>query len=194
MASNHVPYRWYDVERDEEGARLAALADAGIADLPLVLVPEGEVLRAPTILALAGALGLRTTADRELYDVCIVGGGPAGLAAAVYAASEGLSTVVVEQSAPGGQAGQSASIENYLGFPKASPGADLAGRALAQARRFGAELVLARDVVALEARGRCAPSASRGRHRGAGGHRRHRRVVRTLDAPGLAELIGRGVY
>ncbi len=195
MASNHVPYRWFDVERDEEGARLAALADAGVADLPLVLVPEGDVLRAPTILAVAGALGLRTTADRELYDVCIVGGGPAGLAAAVYAASEGLSTVVVEQSAPGGQAGQSASIENYLGFPKGLSGADLAGRALAQARRFGAELVLARDVVALESRGPVRAV------RFDGGDIEARAVIvatgvsyRTLDAPGLAELIGRGVY
>ena len=195
MARNHVPYRWMDVERDEEGARLVDLAAATTADLPLVLVPDGEALRAPTILDLAAALGLRTTAERELYDVCIVGGGPAGLAAAVYAASEGLSTVVVEQSAPGGQAGQSASIENYLGFPRGLSGADLAGRALAQARRFGAELVLARDVVGLESRGPVRAV------RFDGGDIEARAVIvatgvsyRTLEAEGLAELIGRGVY
>jgi thioredoxin reductase (NADPH) len=153
LANNHVPYVWLDVERDEEGARLRDLAQAKPEDLPLVLVPDGETLRAPTTLAVATALGLRTRAERDLYDLCIVGGGPAGLAAAVYAASEGLSTVVVEHDAPGGQAGQSAAIENYLGFPRGLSGYDLAQRAIAQARRFGAEMVLARDVVALEARG-----------------------------------------
>ncbi len=153
LARNHVPYRWYDVESDPEGVRLAELAQAAPADLPLVLPPEGKPLRSPTTLDLAGALGLRTTADQPLYDVCIVGGGPAGLAAAVYAASEGLSTVVVEREAPGGQAGQSAAIENYLGFPKGLTGSDLTHRAVAQVSRFGAEMVLARDVVALETRG-----------------------------------------
>lgn len=153
LANNHVPYVWLDVERDAEGARLRDLAGAPPEDLPLVLVPDGETLRAPTTVAIASALGLRTRAERDLYDLCIVGGGPAGLAAAVCAASEGLSTVVVEHEAPGGQAGQSAAIENYLGFPRGLSGADLAQRAIAQARRFGAEMVLARDVVALESRG-----------------------------------------
>ena len=153
LARNHVPYRWYDVERDDEARRLAELAAADPGDLPLVLVPDGETLRAPTTRDLAGALGLRVRAEQPLYDVCIVGGGPAGLAAAVYAASEGLSTVVVEREAPGGQAGRSASIENYLGFPKGLSGADLAARAIAQASRFGAEMVLANDVVGLETRG-----------------------------------------
>ncbi len=121
LARNHVPYHWYDVERDAEGAPAARPRRRGPDDLPLVLVPEGETLRAPSPLELAGALGLRTRAQQPLYDVCIVGGGPAGLAAAVYAASEGLSTVIVEREAPGGQAGQSAAIENYLGFPRGSP-------------------------------------------------------------------------
>ena len=116
------------------------------ADLPLVLIPDGETLHAPSTLDLASALGLRTSAEQPLYDLCIVGGGPAGLAAAVYGASEGLQTVVVEREAPGGQAGQSAAIENYLGFPKGLSGADLAHRAVAQVKRFGAEMVLARDV------------------------------------------------
>ena len=119
-----------------------------------MLVPDGEPLR----VADDAGPGRRARAahrrpSQPLYDVCIVGGGPAGLAAAVYAASEGLSTVVVEREAPGGQAGQSAAIENYLGFPKGLSGADLAQRALAQVRRFGAEMVLARDVVGFETRG-----------------------------------------
>ena len=153
LARNYVPYRWYDVERDAEAQRLRDLAHATPADLPLVLVPDGDTLRSPSTLELAGALGLRTTARQPLYDVCIAGGGPAGLAAAVYAASEGLSTVIVEREAPGGQAGQSAAIENYLGFPKGLTGSDLAQRAIAQVSRFGAEVVLARDVVGFEARG-----------------------------------------
>ena len=153
LARNHVPYLWFDIERDEEARRLQELAQAGVNDLPLVLLPDGETLRNPTPLEVAGALGLRTRAEKPLYDLCIVGAGPAGLAAAVYAASEGLRTVVVERDAPGGQAGQSASIENYLGFPRGLSGADLTHRAVAQATRFGAEMVLARDVVGFEARG-----------------------------------------
>src|SRR6266700_2602669 len=153
LARNYVPYRWYDIERDAEGQRLRDLAGATASELPLVLIPEGETLRAPSTLDLAGALGLRTRAEQPLYDVCIVGGGPAGLAAAVYSASEGLSTVIVEREAPGGQAGQSASIENYLGFPKGLTGSDLTQRAIAQVSRFGAEMVLARDVAGLETRG-----------------------------------------
>jgi thioredoxin reductase (NADPH) len=196
LARNHVPYRWYDVERDPEAQRLLDLARAGPADLPLVLVPEGETLRSPPTLALAGALGLRTSAQQRLYDVCIVGGGPAGLAAAVYAASEGLSTVVVEREAPGGQAGQSAAIENYLGFPKGLSGADLTRRAIAQAARFGAEMVLARDVVGFEARG----PVRAVRLDGSGEIEARALVVATgvayrrLEAEGLDRLTGRGVY
>ena len=153
LARNHVPYRWLDVERDVEGRRLQELAGAGVGDLPLVLLPEGSALRAPSTRALADAVGLRTVAEQPLYDLCIVGAGPAGLAASVYGASEGLQTVVIEREAPGGQAGQSAAIENYLGFPRGLSGADLTHRAVAQSRRFGAEMVLANDVVGFEARG-----------------------------------------
>ena len=196
LARNHVPYRWHDVERDAEGARLVGLAEAGPDDLPLVLLASGATLRSPTTLDLAGALGLNTAARQPLYDVCIVGGGPAGLAAAVYAASEGLSTVVVEREAPGGQAGQSAAIENYLGFPRGLSGSDLAQRALAQAQRFGAELVLARDVVALEQRGPVRAVVLAGE-----GSVEARTVIvatgvsyRRLGAAGTDELTGRGVY
>jgi thioredoxin reductase (NADPH) len=196
LTRNHVPYRWLDVDRDDEAVRLQTLADAQIDDLPLVLVPDGEVLRSPSTLALAGALGLRTRAEQPLYDLCIVGGGPAGLAAAVYAASEGLRTVVIEREAPGGQAGQSASIENYLGFPKGLSGADLTHRAVAQAARFGAEMVLARDVVAFDARGPVRAV------RFADGSDLEARALlaatgvsyRRLDASGVEELSGRGVY
>jgi thioredoxin reductase (NADPH) len=196
LARNHVPYRWYDIERDAEAQRLLDLAQASPADLPLVLVPDGDALRAPATLDLAAALGLHTSARQTLYDVCIVGGGPAGLAAAVYAASEGLRTVIVEREAPGGQAGQSAAIENYLGFPKGLSGADLAYRAIAQASRFGAEMIVARDVVGFEARGPVRAVLLDG-----SGEIEARALVaatgvsyRRLAAPGLEELTARGVY
>jgi len=186
LARNHVPYRWYDIERDAEAERLRDLAHAESADLPLVLIPDGDTLHSPSTLDLASALGLHTSAQQPLYDVCIVGGGPAGLAAAVYGASEGLSTVIVERDAPGGQAGHSASIENYLGFPKGLSGSDLAQRALAQASRFGAEMVLARDVVGFEARGARARRAHRWLRgdRGARAHRGDWRVVPTAGGGG----------
>jgi thioredoxin reductase (NADPH) len=196
LARNYVPYRWYDVERDAEGQRLRDLAGTAAGELPLVLIPDGDTLRSPSALELANALGLRTSARQPLYDVCIVGAGPAGLAAAVYAASEGLSTVVVEREAPGGQAGQSAAIENYLGFPKGLTGSDLTQRAMAQVSRFGAELVLARDVVSFEARGPVRALLLEG-----SGEIEARSLVvatgvsyRQLEAPELSELAGRGVY
>jgi len=196
LARNHVPYRWYDIERDAEAQRLRELAGATAADLPLVLVPDGDTLRSPSTLDLAGALGLRTRAEQPLYDVCIVGGGPAGLAAAVYAASEGLGTVIVEREAPGGQAGQSAAIENYLGFPKGLTGSDLTQRAIAQVSRFGAEMVLARDVVGFQTRGPVRAVLFEG-----GGEIEARALIvatgvsyRRLEAAGLNELAGRGVY
>ena len=150
----------------------------------------------PPPLQMADALGLRTRPEQPLYDLCIVGDGPAGLAAAVYAASEGLRTVVVERDAPGGQAGQSASIENYLGFPKGLSGAELTHRAVAQAARFGAETVLARDVVGFEARGPVRAVRLDGQ-----GEIEARALLiatgvsyRRLDVPGFDALGVRGVY
>lgn len=196
LAHNHVPYRWLEVGQSEEATRLLDLAEAGVDDLPVVALPDGVALRAPTTVALADALGLRTRAEQQLYDLCIVGAGPAGLAAAVYAASEGLQTVVVERDAPGGQAGQSASIENYLGFPNGLSGADLTHRAVAQAARFGAEMVLARDVVGFETRGPVRAVLLDGST-----DIEARAVLvasgvsyRRLEAPGVDDVVGRGVY
>jgi thioredoxin reductase (NADPH) len=196
LARNHVPYEWHDVELDAEGRRLAELSAVPAHDLPMVLVPDQSPLVSPSTYQLAGALGLHVEARQPLYDVCIVGGGPAGLAAAVYAASEGLSTVVVEREAPGGQAGLSAAIENYLGFPRGLSGSDLAQRALAQASRFGAEMVLARDVTGLEERGPVRAVLVDG-----SAEVEARAVVvttgvsyRRLPAEGVEALTGRGVY
>jgi thioredoxin reductase (NADPH) len=196
LTRNHVPYRWLDVERDPEARPLVSAAGVGDQALPLVLVPDQDPLPAPTSRELAGALGLHTVATQKVYDVCIVGGGPAGLAAAVYAASEGLTTVIVEREAPGGQAGQSAAIENYLGFPRGLTGADLTHRALAQASRFGAELVLARDVTGFEERG-----PARVVQLGGGGEIEARAVIvatgvsyRRLETEGADTLTGRGIY
>ena len=197
LARNHIPYRWLDLERDEEAQRLVSLAGHDEpADLPLVLLPDAEPLLNPSSVQLAEALGLRTRAQQPLYDLCIVGGGPAGLAAAVYGASEGLRTVIVERDAPGGQAGQSAAIENYLGFPKGVSGADLTHRAVAQAARFGAETVLAREVEGLEQRGPVHAI------RLADGSEVESRAVliatgvsyRRLNAEGVDRLGSRGVY
>ena len=194
LTHNHVPYRWLEVDQTEEATRLLELAGQG--ELPVVALPDGSVLRCPTSTELATALGLSTQATQPLYDLCVVGAGPAGLAAAVYAASEGLQVVVVERDAPGGQAGQSASIENYLGFPKGLSGADLTHRAVAQASRFGAEMVLARDVVGFETRGPVRAVLLEGST-----DIEARAVLvasgvsyRRLDAPGLDDFVGRGIY
>ena len=142
LASNQIPYRSLVIARDEEADRLADTLGATANDYPIVVFQEGEPLKNPNPEQLAERVGLRTHATANTYDVAIVGAGPAGLAAAVYGASEGLETVLIEAAAPGGQAGQSSLIENYLGFPKGISGADLARRASSQAVRFGAELLV----------------------------------------------------
>ena len=144
LARNRVPARWLDVERDSEARELLAVAGVEADRLPVALLEDGSVLERPTMLELAERLGISAQPIGDHYDLVIVGGGPAGLAAAVYGASEGLRTVMVEREAPGGQAGQSSRIENYLGFPAGLSGSDLARRATDQARRLGAELVTSR--------------------------------------------------
>jgi thioredoxin reductase (NADPH) len=196
LARNHVQYQWLELERDGEAARLQALFGGDDRELPLVVLPDGTVLHGAGPRDIADALGLRTTAEANLYDLVVIGAGPAGLAAAVYGASEGLRTAVIEREAPGGQASQSARIENYLGFPNGLSGADLSHRAVTQARRLGAEMVLARNVEALEPRG-CVHAV----RFDDGSEIEARAVVvatgvsyRLLEAPGLAELTGRGVF
>ncbi|MEM1054567.1 MAG: FAD-dependent oxidoreductase [Bacteroidota bacterium] len=148
LSRNQIPYTFLDVERDEEAQRLAEAAT-----LPLVLTPDGERMENPSNSKLAATVGLQQTAQREFYDLAIIGGGPAGLASAVYGASEGLKTVLVEREAPGGQAGTSSRIENYLGFPSGLSGADLARRGVSQAKRFGVEILAPVEVQAVRVDG-----------------------------------------
>ena len=156
LGRNQIPYQWTDIEiarPDKEIEQLIPNVDLKSVSLPLVVLPGGEVLFNPPVDELATRMGLRTRAETTFYDFVIVGGGPAGLAAAVYGASEGLKTLLVERSAPGGQAGMSSRIENYLGFPSGLTGADLARRAFAQARRFGAEILSPQEAVGLRVDG-----------------------------------------
>jgi thioredoxin reductase (NADPH) len=196
IARNRVPARWLDVERDGEARELLAVFDIGADRLPVVLLEDGAVLERPTVLELAERLGVSAQPTEEHYDLVIVGGGPAGLAAAVYGASEGLRTVMVEREAPGGQAGQSSNIENYLGFPTGVSGSDLARRATDQARRLGAELVSVQDAVALRPEG-----AGRFVELSGGSTLSSNCVLvasgvsyRRLDVPGFEELTGAGIY
>jgi thioredoxin reductase (NADPH) len=195
LARNSVPYRYYSID-EPEGARLLDAAGAGPDDLPVLITTEGTALRAPSEAEIAAAVGLTTDPATDFYDLIVVGGGPAGLGSAVYGASEGLRTVLVERQATGGQAGQSSRIENYLGFPDGVSGAQLTDRARRQAAKFGAEVLTARDVVVLEARG-----SARVVRFGDGSEIAAHAVVlatgvsyRSLDAPGVAELTGRGVF
>jgi thioredoxin reductase (NADPH) len=196
LARNRVPARWLDVERDVEATELLRVAGVPDDRLPVALLEDGTVLERPTVAELAARLGVTGTPAMDHYDLVIVGGGPAGLAAAVYGASEGLRTVLVERDAPGGQAGQSSRIENYLGFPMGLSGSDLARRATDQARRLGAELLVVRDVVSLRAEG-----SGRFVDLAGGGTLSANCVLvasgvayRQLDAPGFRELTGAGVY
>src|SRR5580704_3742291 len=152
LARNQVPYRWYTSE-EPEGQRLLAAAGADDRTLPLVITPDGESMVQPSDTDLAAKVGLATTPSADFYDLVVIGGGPAGLGAAVYGASEGLRTILVERTATGGQAGQSSRIENYLGFPDGVSGAQLTDRARRQAQKFGAEVLTTRDVTALEVNG-----------------------------------------
>jgi thioredoxin reductase (NADPH) len=149
LSRNHIPYQWIDIDQDASIRELISAFPGGLSKLPVVLFPDGTSLSAPSNLLLAEKVGLQTHAAGSFYDVVVIGGGPAGLANALYAATEGLRVVLVEQSAPGGQAGTSSRIENYLGFPNGVTGADLAQRAVAQARRFGAEILTPQEVTSI---------------------------------------------
>lgn len=197
LASNHVPYRWIDSEAEAaEAGRLYAAAGVADPDLPVVVLPDGRLLEAPATVEVAEAVGIATTPAGPFYDVVVIGGGPAGLAASVYGASEGLRTALLERRAPGGQAGQSSRIENYLGFPVGLSGADLTRRAAAQARRFGAEMVTVKEVVGIAERG-----PARAVILADGSEIEAHAVViatgveyRRLEAPGVEALTGSGVY
>jgi thioredoxin reductase (NADPH) len=150
LARNLIPYRWLDIETEQEAVELRDAAGASEQSLPVIVLPDGSAMPRPTVNDLAERLGLHTRAESESYDLIIVGAGPSGLAAAVYGASEGLRTILVEREAPGGQAGLSSSIENYLGFPVGLSGGDLARRAVAQARRFGTEILSPMEATSLK--------------------------------------------
>src|SRR6266852_7012630 len=195
LARNQVPYRWYNSD-EPEGQRLLEAAQTDGLSLPVVITPDGAPLIEPTDTELAARVGLANTPSKDFYDLIVIGGGPAGLGAAVYGASEGLRTVLVERTATGGQAGQSSRIENYLGFPDGVSGAQLTDRARRQAAKFGAEVLTARDVIGLEVNG------SARSVRFADGSRVDAHTVilatgvsyRQLAAPGVAELTGCGVF
>jgi thioredoxin reductase (NADPH) len=196
LARNHVPYQWLDIEVEAEAHQWTNYAESGAANLPLVLFPDGSHLIQPTNTQIAQKLGLRTHAQMPFYDLAIVGAGPAGLAAAVYGASEGLRTVLIEKEAPGGQAGTSSRIENYLGFPVGLSGADLARRAVTQAKRFGVEILSPQEVTGVRV---ADPyrilTLSDGTEVCC-----HAMLIATgisyrrLDIPGIDNLIGAGVY
>ncbi|HUO36044.1 MAG TPA: FAD-dependent oxidoreductase [Candidatus Acidoferrum sp.] len=199
LARNHVPYQWIDVElaaSDPETKRLLEVLSPEPANLPIVLFPDGTKLLESLPADVAQKVGLRTRAQTDFYDLAIIGGGPAGLAAAVYGASEGLKTVMIEREAPGGQAGMSSRIENYLGFPTGLSGGDLARRAVVQSQRFGVEILSPQEAVGVRTEGSyriikladgCELSC-------------HALLVATgvqwrrLDAPGIDKLQGAGVY
>jgi len=195
LARNQVPYRWYASD-EPEGQRLLAAAGADGLALPVVITPDGEAMVEPADAELASRVGLATTPSKDFYDLVVIGAGPAGLGAAVYGASEGLRTVLVERTATGGQAGQSSRIENYLGFPDGVSGAQLTDRARRQAAKFGAEVLTTRDVTGLEVNG----SARTVRFADGSAIDAHTVILATgvsyqqLAGPGLAELTGRGVF
>lgn len=199
LARNHVPYQWIDAElsaNDPETKRLLAALGPEAVNLPIVLFPDGTKLLESVPADVAQKVGLRTRAQTNFYDLAIVGGGPAGLAAAVYGASEGLHTVMIEQEAPGGQAGMSSRIENYLGFPTGLSGGDLARRAVVQAQRFGVEILSPQEAVGVRIEGpyRIVKLAD-GNEISC-----HALMIATgvqwrrLEAPGVARLQGAGVY
>ncbi len=203
LTRNQVPYQWLDPEDDEDGRRLVATlleAQPDVAPIeasvPIVIFPDGSTLRDPATRDIAERVGLQTRAALPFYDLAIVGGGPAGLAAAVYGASEGLKTILIEREAPGGQAGTTSRIENYLGFPAGLTGGDLARRALAQARRLGAEILSPQDVTGIRRDDpyRVVTLADESEISCQTALVATGVSYRQLDLPNAAELAGAGIY
>jgi thioredoxin reductase (NADPH) len=196
LARNRVPYRWLDVEGSEEARQIVERLDHGAPRLPVVVFGDGSYLEAPENREVAERIGLRTRAERPFYDLIIIGGGPSGLAAAVYGASEGLKTVLIEREAPGGQAGTSSFIENYLGFPQGLKGSELARRAVDQARKFEVEILTPQEVAEVRVE-----DPYRVIRLGDGTELSSHALIiatgvsyRKLDAPGVDRLTGAGVY
>jgi thioredoxin reductase (NADPH) len=196
LSRNQVPYQWIDLEQDKPMRELVENLTVGLTKLPVVFFPDGGQLVEPSPRDLADKIGLSTRAREPFYDIVIVGGGPAGLANAVYGASEGLRTLLIEMDAPGGQAGTSSRIENYLGFPNGISGGDLARRATAQAQRFGAEMLTTQEVTGVRLDGpyRILQLADGSEVRSYTVLIATGMSVRTLDVPGLEPLVGAGVY
>ena len=196
LARNFIPYQWLNAETEESARQMMEVCKADASQLPLVIFADGSHLTRPTTNEVARQLGLKTRAELPFYDLIVLGGGPAGLAAAVYGAADGLKTLLIEREAPGGQAGRSSRIENYLGFPSGLSGTDLARRAVTQARRFGAEILAPQEGVKVRTEG---PSRvvtlKDDTEIGA-----HALLIATgiafrkIDAPGVEELNGAGVY
>src|SRR6185436_6325037 len=193
---NFVPHQWLNIETDETAKQLLTTTGAAVSSLPIVVFQDGSFLPNPPSSEVAHRLGLKTKSEFPFYDLVVVGAGPAGLAAAVYGAADGLHTLLIEREAPGGQAGRSSRIENYLGFPVGLSGNDLARRAFAQARRFGVEILAPQEVCGVHVEG-----PTRLLKLSDGGEVGCRAVIiasgiafRKLDVPGLERLTGAGVY
>ncbi|MEH1940905.1 MAG: FAD-dependent oxidoreductase [Nostoc sp.] len=196
LARNYMPYQWLDIEVEEEARQWVTYAQCNTADLPLVVCSDGSYLTQPTHAEIAEKIGLKMQAQMPFYDLAIVGAGPAGLAAAVYGASEGLRTVLIEKEAPGGQAGTSSRIENYLGFPQGIAGSELARRAVTQAKRFGVEILSPQEVIEI----RLQDSYRIIKLKDGAEFSCYALLIATgvsyrkLDVPGIENVTGAGVY
>ena len=196
LSGNLIPYLWMDVENNKGAEKYLISANVTHADLPLVILKNGSFITDPNLPALASAIGLQQTATKEMYDVLIIGGGPAGLAASVYGSCEGLKTLLIERSNPGGQASSSARIENYLGFPTGLSGAELSRRAITQTLRFGTEILTPQEVKTIMVKDGYKITEMMD------GTKVHSKTIviatgvayRKLDIPGMEQFSGAGVY